>query len=104
MTAFLAKPTIRWCVQECLLSVGPHGSIAVRANGRNRRYLAVGARVGEGPKPFTISAVRHSRREGELRQESNTAAMLAGIPVKERVRICNDGTADSRRRRACQDL
>jgi hypothetical protein len=43
MTGFLAKPTIRWCVQECLLSVGPHGSIAVPANGRNRRVSPVAA-------------------------------------------------------------
>jgi hypothetical protein len=38
---FLANPTIGWRGQACLLRVGPRGSIAVRANGRNRRFSSV---------------------------------------------------------------
>ena len=52
--------------------------------------------------PITAFVALPARREPRFR--CRIAAMLAGIPVKERVRICNDGTADSRRRRACQDL
>jgi hypothetical protein len=52
--------------------------------------------------PITAFVALPARREPRFRRR--IGARLAGIPVKERVRICNDGTADSRRRRACQDL
>jgi hypothetical protein len=52
--------------------------------------------------PITAFVALPARREPRFR--CRIAAMLAGNPVKERVRICNDETADSRRRRACQDL
>src|ERR1700731_4314483 len=52
--------------------------------------------------PTTAFVALPARREPRFR--CRIAAMLAGIPAKERVRICNMGAADSRRRRACQAL